>query len=126
MIIGIDVVFFHAKNPRTLSKWYNTTLGLKIGFVTDDHSWNEFEFDEERPPTRLAIEYEGSSPSVVEKQRIMVSFRVVDIHSTIRELENRGVVFYGAPKVVEEGQSLFATFQDPEGNWLQISQRIRK
>lgn len=123
MIEGIDVVFVHVKDPIVMSKWYSNTLGLQIGLQTPDLSWQEFQFKSDRPPTRFALDHPGPKPSEVERQRILVSFKVSDIHNTVKELEAKGVIFFGDPKIQDAGPSLFAAFQDPEGNWLQISQR---
>lgn len=123
MITGIDVVFFHAKDPVKLSNWYKEVLELEIGFQTPDFSWQEFKFSEERSPTRFAIDFGGENPSEVEKQPIMISFKVVNIHDSIEKLESKGIVFFGKNKINDVGTTLVVTFQDIEGNWIQLSQR---
>ena len=125
VIQGIDVIYFHARNAEKMGKWYHKILGLTIKFKTSDHSWQEFDFDNS-PPTRLAIEAtQLLDTSAVEKQSIMISFRVNDVDEAVSTLEKRGVKFFGTPKIKEEGVSRFATLQDPEGNWIQLSQRIK-
>ena len=123
MIIGIDVVFLHAKNPEELYNWYKDILEIEAGFQTPDFSWQEFKFSEERPPTRFAIDYGGENPSEVEKQSIMISFKVENVPDSIEKLENKGIVFFGKNKINDVGPTLVATFQDIEGNWIQLSQR---
>ncbi|MGY5854671.1 MAG: VOC family protein [Candidatus Thorarchaeota archaeon] len=123
VITGIDVVFLHVKDPELMAEWYQEVLGVNIGFKTDDLSWQEFELVSPRPPTRFAIEHVGLSASEVEQQHIMVSFRVEDVARSVEELEAKGITFYGDPKIMNEGPSLFATLRDPEGNWIQLSQR---
>ena len=125
LIKGIDVIYLHAHNAETTGQWYEEVLGLHVKFKTPDNSWQEYDF-EKSPPTRFAIESTSSvGASSVEKQSIMISLRVDDVESTVDALEDKGVEFYGSPKIKEEGVSRFATFQDPEGNWLQLSQRIK-
>ncbi|MHA1960872.1 MAG: VOC family protein [Candidatus Thorarchaeota archaeon] len=123
MIIGIDVVFIHSKDPERLVEWYRDKLGIELGY--SDSNWNEFVFDLGRPPTRFAIEGVGDDPSKTEAQRIMISLRVTDVKEAVDTLEEKGVQFYGTPKIRDEGPSLFATLRDPEGNWIQLSQRKR-
>ena len=123
MILGIDVVFIHAKNPEELAKWYKETLDIEIGHKTPDLGWQEFELDENRPRTRFAIDYGGPDPSDVEKQPIIISFGVKDIYEAIEILEQKGVSFFGKNKIQDVGPTLVSTFKDPEGNWIQISQR---
>ncbi|NHJ46711.1 MAG: hypothetical protein FK733_02875 [Asgard group archaeon] len=123
MIIGIDVVFIHVKNPEKMTKWYVEKLGLEIGFSTPDKDWQEFSLDENRPTTRFALDYGGPDPSKVEQQPIMISFKVENIFDAIKYLGLKGVKFLGKDIISDVGPTLVATFQDPEGNYLQISQR---
>ena len=123
MILGIDVVYLHVFDSEALGKWYSEVLGLNLKFKTSDHSWQEYDFSES-PPARFAVEAIGMPISSVEKQQIMISFRVFDVQAAVKSLEKRGVKFFGTPKIKKEGFSLFATLQDPAGNWLQLSQRV--
>ncbi|MFX1252848.1 MAG: VOC family protein [Promethearchaeota archaeon] len=123
MIIGIDVVFLHIRNPKMMVRWYKEKLGLEIGFQTPDLSWQEFDLPPTRPPTRFALDYPASDLSIVEKQPIVISFKVLNIYKVVTELKAKGIKFFGSPVIQDVGPSLYATFQDPEGNWLQISQR---
>ena len=123
MILGIDVVYLHVFDSETLGKWYSEILGLELKFKTFNHGWQEYDFDKSSP-TRFAVEAIGMPISNVEKQPIMISFRVDDIKATVKILEKKGIKFFGEPKIQKEGFSLFATLQDPAGNWLQLSQRV--
>jgi predicted enzyme related to lactoylglutathione lyase len=123
MIKGIDVVFIHVKNPKLMAKWYKEKLGLKIGFSTPDKGWQEFYLDENRLATRFALDYGGEDPSPIEKQPIIISFKVEYIEIAVKKLERKGVEFLGENKIIDVGTSLVATFQDPEKNYLQLSQR---
>ena len=123
MIKGIDVVFIHVKNPELMAKWYREKLGLEIGFSTPDKGWQEFYLNENRPVTRFALDYGRGDLSPIEKQPIIISFKVEHIEIAVKKLEKKGLVFLGENKITDVGTSLVATFQDPEGNYLQISQR---
>jgi predicted enzyme related to lactoylglutathione lyase len=123
MIIGIDVVFLHVKDPEKMANWYNEKLGLNISFSTPSKDWQEFKLIENRPPTRFALDYGGPNPSSLEKQPIVISFKVKNIELAVEELEKKGIKFYGKEKIFDVGTSLVATFQDIEGNYLQLSQR---
>ena len=118
MIQGVDVVFLHT-HDRDLSHWYAEILGLEVKL--QDGDWTEFETGCQ---TRFAIENIPDSHSPVESQPIMVSFRVDDIHQAVNELSARGIHFHPSPEttIFSAGPSLVATFQDPTGNWLQLSQ----
>ncbi len=125
MIVGIDVVYLHVFDSESLSKWYMEVLELEVKFRTPDQSWQEYNFGKS-PPSRFAIEAIRMPISPPEKQPIMISFRVDDVGEMVINLEKKGVRFFGDPKIKKEGLSLFATFQDPAGNWLQLSERVEE
>ncbi len=60
MILGIDVVFIHAKNPKKLAQWYKEILEIDIGYSTPDLGWQEFELPRNNLSTRFAIDYTGT------------------------------------------------------------------
>lgn len=123
MILGIDVIFLHVKNPEMMAKWYQEKLELTLGFKTPNLDWQEFNLPENRPTTRFALDYGDTNPSKVESQPIIISFKVAEIESAVKTLQERGVEFYGENIIHDVGPTLVATFSDPEGNWLQLSQR---
>ena len=122
MILGIDVVFIHAKDPVKLSKWYEEILEIEIGFQ-NPYSWQEYELPRDRTPTRFAIDYVGENPSQLEQQPIMISFKVEKIHGAVEKLESKGIAFFGKNTINDVGPTLVATLQDIEGNWIQLSQK---
>ena len=123
MIIGVDVVFIHVKNPEKMAKWYQEKLGLVIDHKTLNLGWQEFKMDDERSPTRFALDYGGPNLSLVEQQPIVISFKVTNIVEVVEKLEKKGIEFFGVEKIFDVGPALVATFKDPEGNFLQLSQR---
>lgn len=119
MIEGIDVVFIHTSSPD-LAAWYRETLGLTVTY--DDGHWTEFKTTE--TSSRFALDFISDSPTPVEEQAVVISFKVMDINDVVNQLKQRGVSFYNpAQPIFDVGPSLIASFQDPEGNWLQLSQR---
>jgi hypothetical protein len=118
MIRGIDVVFLHSRDDD-LARWYVEVLGLEI--ILHDGDWTEFNTHSQ---ARFAVEHVPASSSQVENQPIMVSFRVDDIHQAVTNLAALGVRFHPSAEttIFEAGPSLVATFQDPAGTWLQLSQ----
>ena len=60
---------------------------------------------------------------IVEQQPIILSFKVENIEEAIEKLEKKGIEFFGTQNINDVGPTLVSTFQDIEGNWIQISQR---
>lgn len=118
MIIGIDVVYLHSDHCE-LGDWYSEVLGLAKGY--GDAHWQEFQTE---AGSRFAVDYTAYPRSVVEKQAVIVSFKVDDIEKAVEELAAKGVKFYPSKKetIFNVGPSLVATFADPDGNWMQLSQ----
>ena len=119
MILGIDVAFIHTPH-RSLADWYADVLGLPVGY--GDAGWQSFQVSE---GSRFAIDFTSFPRSAVEKQAITLSFKVDDIRQTVETLVARGVSFYPSAEtaIFDVGPSLVATFLDPDGNWMQLSQR---
>ena len=118
MIKGIHVTYIHTPH-KELSQWYEKVLGLKKNY-SDDH-WHDFVLDD---GSRLGLDFTSFPRSVVEKQPIVISFKVDDIHKVVEKLGSRGVKFYPSLEktIFDAGPTLVATFQDPDGNWVQLSQ----
>ena len=111
-IKGHTIIFATKDNDEEMGKFYKEILGctqdenglwdlggLKLGF--DRHS--------------------QAAEKALEPFRCMVTLTVDDINKTVKELQAKGVKFIRMP-----GQEFwggwFATFQDPDGNYLQLFQ----
>jgi len=118
LILGIDVVYLHTPHPE-LADWYTDVLGLSKGY--GDGHWQEFSL---QSGGRFALDFTSFPRSVVEKQSVMISYRVTDIAEAVQVFTERGVKFFNSADgvIFDAGPSLVATFQDPDGNWLQLSQ----
>ncbi|MCI0405385.1 MAG: hypothetical protein L0209_04835 [candidate division Zixibacteria bacterium] len=121
MVKGIDVVYIHTPNKQ-LSEWYEKMLDLKKGY--GDNTWQEFEMGR---GSRFAFDFVSYPSSTVQKQSIVLSFEVEDIKRTVEDLAGKGVRFYPdndkSRTIFDVGPSLVATFEDPDGNFVQISQK---
>jgi predicted enzyme related to lactoylglutathione lyase len=122
MIKGISVAYIHTPNKQ-LADWYEKTLGFKKSY--GDESWQAFETSQDS--SKFALDFISYPSSTVQKQSIMISFAVDDIHAAVEELAKKGVRFYPdndkSKTIFDVGPSLVATFEDPDGNFMQISQQ---
>jgi hypothetical protein len=118
-ILGIDVAYLHTPNGAELAQWFVDTLGLTISY--NDENWYSFDTED---GSGFGLDVTGFPRSIVEAQPIVLSWGVDDIHQAVTELAERGVRFYPAvdDTVFDVGPKLVATFQDPDGNWHQLSQ----
>lgn len=121
MIKGIDVVYVHTFN-EPLADWYEKTLGLKAS--PRYPGWQGFDLPD---GSRFGFDFIKYPSSTVQRQPIVISFLVEDIHQAVEELSKKGVRFYPdndkTKTIFDVGPTLVATFEDPEGNFVQLSQR---
>jgi catechol 2,3-dioxygenase-like lactoylglutathione lyase family enzyme len=119
-ILGVDVAYLHSQRGSELAAWYRETLGLDSAFESGD--WTELDVPGR---TRLAVDTTSFPRSVVEAQPIMLSLRVDDLDAAVTDLAARGVTFHpsAAEAIFQAGPSRVATFCDPDGNWMQLSER---
>jgi hypothetical protein len=119
MIQGLSVAYLHSPHGDRLAEWYSKTLGL--GVQTSFPGWTEFKRD---AGSRFAVAQTAFPRSVVEKQPVMLSFLVDDLKAEVKALTAKGVNFYPSAEetIFDVGPSLVATFEDPDGNWVQLNQ----
>ncbi len=112
------------KDLDRAKEFYSGTLGL---VPYEERAGSAIRY-ETRAGTWFMIYQSGSAGTA---QSTCMKFEVDDVHSTVRELRQRGVVFeeYDLPDVkTVEGVAQHASgaqgawFKDPDGNILQIGQ----
>ena len=117
MILGLAGVIIWTDNLERLSSFYRETFGLVPHSVRPD--FVAFSFGEVR--LSLGKHSEVSGPSR-EPYRIMVNLGVEDIHAVAQRLKERGIGLIREPEREHWG-GWVATFQDPDGNILQLLQQ---
>jgi predicted enzyme related to lactoylglutathione lyase len=114
--VGVGGVFFKARDPKALSQWYETHLGVG-GRVSDDAL--SFEGPASVGITVFGLftedtKYFGEGP-----QQFMVNFRVDDLDALLAQLGAAGVRV--DPKRADYAEyGRFAWIWDPEGNRVEL------
>jgi predicted enzyme related to lactoylglutathione lyase len=106
--------------------FYQDVLGLPL--TLKERSWAEFDTGTStlalrrrpEPPTGY---YPGPGRRGPEGGGGVVVFRVQNLDEVRRELSSRGVKFLG--RIIEIPEARWSTFQDPDGNKLQLFERKR-
>src|SRR2546421_8279925 len=113
-VTGIGGLFFRARDPAGLSRWYRDHLGIPLTPENyGDPTWRQ-----QAGPTVFAAfpqdtEYFGRA-----EQAWMVNFRVKDLGRIIVQLESAGIAVKLDPQVYPNGR--FARLHDPEGNPIEL------
>lgn len=111
--LGIGGVFFRARDPESLGKWYFENLG--IDRVPGDYQtspWLQESGETVFAPFPEDTDYFGD-----DSQQWMINFRVRDLDAMIEQLTKAGVEVSGAESYPN---GRFARLQDPEGNPIEL------
>ena len=113
-VTGIGGLFFRAKDPKVLAKWYSDHLG--VGLVPSgsvDQPWRQDAGPCAFQPFPEKTTYFGN----VAKQW-MVNFRVRNMDAMVAQLRAAGIAVEVDGKLYPNGQ--FAHLSDPEGNPIEL------
>lgn len=109
-VTGIGGLFFRARDPAGLAKWYEEVLGIDA----DPGAWRQAAGTTVFAPFAADTEYFGRA-----EQQWMINFRVEDLTAMIAQLEAAGI----AVETREDWDSevgRFARIHDPEGNPIEL------
>ncbi len=113
MTLGpVDHVYYWVSDMDRAVKFYEGVLGLSLR-RRDGANWAEFDCE----TVTLAL-HQGVEGWPAQPGGATTVFKTADLDAARRELEGRGVEFGHAGEVGEWAR--YATFQDPDGNTLQL------
>jgi glyoxylase I family protein len=113
-VTGIGGVFFRARDPETLKRWYEEHLGVKAPQPTyDEPPWWQEPGPTLFAPFRLDSGFFGRP-----EQQWSINFRVRDLDAIVAQLRGAGIKAQIDPEVYPNGR--FASTADPEGNPIQL------
>ncbi len=112
-VLGIGGLFFRAEQPESLSKWYETHLGIAPSPTSEGQEpWQQAAGPTVFAPFKKDSDYFGK-PS----QMWMVNFRVADLAAMVAQLRAADIEVDG-PQIYSYGS--FARLHDPEGNPIEL------
>ena len=113
-VTGIGGLFFRAKEPKVLAKWYSDHLGVNlVPSKPDDSPWRQEAGPCAFQPFPETTAYFGDNT-----KRWMVNFRVRSIGRMAAQLRAAGITVEIDPKLYPNGR--FARLSDPEGNPVEL------
>lgn len=120
-VYGIEHVGVVARDTEALATWYKETLGaVEVSRGTDEPTVIFLRFG---GGALIELVPAGEASAVQPSDHVHVCFSVRDIEAAERGLGERGVVLERSIFTVYEG-SRVAFFRDPEGNLLQLAERV--
>jgi glyoxylase I family protein len=113
-VTGIGGLFFRARDPEALGRWYLERLGIALTPTSDgDPVW-----EQEAGPTVFSPFPEVSDYFGDPQKVWMVNFRVRDLDKMVDQLRTAGIDV----KVEPSPYGSFARLHDPEGNPIELWQ----
>jgi len=113
-VTGIGGVFFRAKDPDTLAKWYKDHLGIDpVPPDYDQPSWSQQAGPTVFAPFAHDTDYFGKAD-----QQWMINFRVQNLDQMVKQLQAAGIKVAVDPESYPNGR--FARLHDPEGNPVEL------
>ena len=109
-IVGIGGIFFRARDPEALRRWYGEHLGIDV------QEWGGASFDGGQTIWSIfpaETDYLGPSG-----QQSMVNYRVSDLDAMLAQLREAGASV--EEKVDESEFGRFGWATDPEGNRFEL------
>ncbi|MGH3716589.1 MAG: VOC family protein [Micromonosporaceae bacterium] len=115
-VTGIGGVFFRARDPETLTRWYAERLGVAPPPATyDERSW-----EQEAGPTVFTGMPADSPHFGRPEQQWSINFRVRDLDAMVAQLRAADIEVRVHEEDYPNGR--FAELADPEGNPIQLWQ----
>ena len=110
-VTGIGGVFFRAKDPESLTKWYGTHLGVTmVGY----EPWQQ-----EAGPT-VFMPFSMTTTHIPADKAFMINLRVSDMDGTLSTLRASGIEITTDPSWDTPETGRFARIFDPEGNAIEL------
>jgi glyoxylase I family protein len=117
-VTGIGGLFFRAKDPETLAKWYQDNLGVTLTPTSyDGVPWRQESGVTVFQPFEQKTDYFGKP-----EQAWMINFRVRDLDAIAEQLRAAGAEVTVDPTEYPNGR--FARTHDPEGNPIELWQPL--
>jgi predicted enzyme related to lactoylglutathione lyase len=118
-VTGLGGVFFKADDPKRLSSWYETHLGLKGEDGSVFFRWRERDADA-AGMTVWSVFPRDSTYFDPSRAAFMLNYRVDDLDSLLERLRAEGVTIDDRREDSQYGR--FAWVMDPEGNRVELWQ----
>src|SRR2546428_213684 len=117
-VTGIGGIFFKAKDPEALARWYRDHLGISIEAMVALFTWKSGKDGRRTGHTVWSIFPDDTSYFGKDGASFMINYRVKDLDAVIRALRKEGVTV--DPKIEELEYGRFGWVVDPEGNRIEL------
>ncbi|TLZ56710.1 MAG: VOC family protein [Methanobacteriota archaeon] len=117
-VTGIGGIFFKAKDPKALARWYRDRLGIRIEGSMAAYEWRGGRNARQKGHTIWAL-FPAKTPYFGKNgASFMINYRVKDLDAMVAALRREGAKV--DPKVEDFEYGRFAWVTDPEGTRIEL------
>ena len=117
-VAGIGGLFFRARDPKTLGKWYEQHLGIALTPTSEGGTvWQQEAGPTSFSPFPETTKYFGDPGTTW-----MINFRVHDLGKMVAQLRSAGIEVKDPETYANIGS--FTRLHDPEGNPIELWQPL--
>lgn len=113
-VTGIGGLFFRAKDPKALGKWYLEHLGVGATNTGDDWIWKQSAGPTVFAPFKADTDYFPSD------RQWMLNLRVERLDDLLASLRKAGIDIITKPEWDDPKVGRFARIHDPEDNPIEL------
>ena len=117
-VTGIGGIFFKCKDPKKMTVWYNTHLGLNTNPWGATFEWYEGADSTKKGQTQWTPFPETTKYFEPSKKDFMINYRVGNLVALVEELKKNGVTIVDTMETVSYGK--FVHILDAEGNKVEL------
>ena len=121
-VTGIGGIFFKCKDPKKMTEWYHTHLGLDTNPYGASFEWYEEVDSTKKAQTQWTPFPESSKYFEPSARDFMINYRVENLVVLVEELKKEGVTILDTIESYDYGK--FVHILDAEGNKVQLWEAI--
>lgn len=117
-VTGIGGIFFKCKDPKKITEWYKTHLGLDTNPYGATFEWYEGADSAKKRQTQWSPFPETTKYFEPSAKDFMINYRVADLQALVEELKKEGVTI--VDKIEDSDYGKFVHILDTEGNKIEL------
>lgn len=121
-VTGIGGIFFKCKDPKKMTAWYQTNLGLNTNPYGATFEWYEGADSTKKAQTQWTPFSETTKYFEPSTKDFMINYRVENLVALVEELKKNGVTIVDTIETFDYGK--FIHILDAEGNKIQLWEPI--
>jgi predicted enzyme related to lactoylglutathione lyase len=117
-VTGIGGIFFKCKDPKKMTEWYHTHLGLTTNPYGATFEWYEADDSTKKGQTQWTPFSETTKYFQPSEKDFMINYRVANLEALVEELKKEGVTIVDKIETYDYGK--FVHILDMEGNKIEL------